>query len=124
MMAGGLMRALMSVLLLGCMGGRRAEPPAELPADPVDAPAETQPVEPARTDVKVSGNLPVRTEAELAAEAAARDTCLETCLRDRQAEARAIELIEADCQASCQHDHPIEQVELAPSLAPLGLPDG
>lgn len=122
------MRVLMSALLLACVSGRSGAPPPGEAGDPEGAPAgaEAEPrlARPPPPGVKVAGNLPVRTEAELAERAAARETCVETCLRERQAEARSIELIEADCQGSCMQEHPVEQVEVAPSLSPGVLPDG
>lgn len=72
--------------------------------------------------VKAPGNLPVRTEAELEAEAKARDACIEDCVAARQAEARGADAIEADCRVECEKDHPIEQVEVVgppPEAPPL-----
>ena len=129
------MRALMSALLLGCVGGRRAEPSPE-PGEPTDAVERAEPAEapdrleggvrvaaPPR-DPEVSGDPPLRSEAEVTAEVEAHRGCIETCLQTRQAEARAIELIEADCGASCQRAHPSVQVEVIPGLAPATLPGG
>jgi hypothetical protein len=70
--------------------------------------------------VKVSGNLPVRTEAELAAEGAARNECIQACVKSRQMEAVAIEMIEESCSQGCMEEHPIMQVEVAPE-APRDL---
>ncbi|MCK6504678.1 hypothetical protein L6R53_14950 [Myxococcota bacterium] len=91
------------LLLLACA----SRPPA-----PDDVPLDQ------RTDVKRPGNLPVRTEAELAAADAARQSCLDAC--------RAVDAPEADaeaeagaarqaCEAACLQAHPIEQVEVIPS---------
>lgn len=119
------MRALLLCLGLACAGGRRAEP-AETPEATEPAPPTAEAPAPGAppADVKAPGNLPVRTESELAAAAEAREACVQTCLQQRQMEARAIEAIEADCAASCQQAHPIEQVEVVPDLAPALLPDG
>jgi len=62
--------------------------------------------------VKIKGNLPVRTESELAAEASARDTCQRDCVKSRQMQAKGADAIEADCHQSCQQQHPIVQVEV------------
>jgi hypothetical protein len=79
---------------------------------------------PPRTDIKAPGNLPVRTEAELAEEARVREACVTECVRTRSMEAVAIEVIEASCQQRCLQEHPIEQVEVIPSpLAPIDLPE-
>ena len=64
--------------------------------------------------VKVKGNLPVRTESELAAEAEARDACVTQCVQAHVADAKAPEAIDADCQHKCMQEHPIEQVEVVP----------
>jgi hypothetical protein len=64
--------------------------------------------------VKTKGNLPVKTESELAEEDAAREACVSDCVEGKQAEARAPEDIEADCRAGCMKEHPIEQVEVQP----------
>ncbi len=61
-----------------------------------------------RSDVKVSGNLPVKTEAELAAEAEAREACLAACAGD-----------DADCRSACREAHPIVQVEVVPDVLPI-----
>jgi len=122
------MRVLMSVLLLACVGGHPGASPSGVAGEPASAPAGTEaepgPAPPPPPGVKVAGNVPVRTEAELEELGKARETCLDTCLRERQAEALSIELIEADCQAFCLDEHPVEQVEIAPSLSPGVLPDG
>ena len=70
--------------------------------------------------VKSPGNLPVRTEEELAQEEAARRACIESCVESRQMEAVAIEMIEESCATGCMEDHPIMQVEMAapPTLTP------
>jgi hypothetical protein len=62
--------------------------------------------------VKAPGNLPVLTASELAAEDAARQTCLAACADD-------------GCREACWQAHPIRQVEVvpdAPQREPAGQP--
>lgn len=120
------MRTLLLALVFACAGGHRADAPDAVgaPGSAVDPAPRAADAPAARTDVKAPGNLPVRTESELAAESEARDTCIQSCVQQRQMEARAIEMIEADCQASCLREHPIEQVEVVPDLAPAPLSGG
>lgn len=55
--------------------------------------------------VKTHGNLPILTESELAAENAARDTCLAGCAEQPDAD---------ECRAACEAKWPIRQVEVVP----------
>lgn len=64
--------------------------------------------------VKTKGNLPVKTESELAEEDAAREACISECVEANKAAARSPEEIELDCQSDCMKEHPIEQVEVQP----------
>ena len=66
--------------------------------------------------VKVSGNLPMITQAELAKEDAARRACVEECIAARQAEAIAAEMIADQCQQGCIKTIPIRQVEVIPDI--------
>lgn len=91
----------------------KAEPEPE-PTDP-DGEADADAPPPG---VKIKGNLPVRTEAELAAEAEARDTCVSKCVESKQAEAKGADAIEADCRAECLEAMPIEQVEVVSDPMP------
>lgn len=59
--------------------------------------------------VKAPGNLPVKTESELAAEEAARQACLDACPESEERE---------PCEDACMSEHPITQVEVIPD----GLP--
>lgn len=93
---------------------------AEQAAGPEGKGTEAQGAE--RSDVKAPGNLPVRTRAELASEADARQSCLDTCEKERAMEASPIETIRASCARKCDQEHPMEQVEV--SDGPLGLPPG
>lgn len=69
--------------------------------------------------VKVKGNLPVKTESELAAEDAARDKCVADCVASKQMEARSADAIETDCLGQCMAEHPITQVEVVPDGPPI-----
>jgi len=98
----------------------------EVEAEAEDAPAphsadnssisRSRPVQPDTPPpgVKIKGNVPVRTESELEAEASARDNCVRECVASRQMQAKAADAIEADCNNSCQQQHPIVQVEVVP----------
>lgn len=63
-----------------------------------EAPASRPPA-----SVKAPGNLPVRTQSELAAEEAARKACLDACADDA-------------CRDACMQKFPIMQVEVVPDL--------
>ena len=65
--------------------------------------------------VKASGNLSVVSQAELAAEDAARAECIKVCVQSRQMEAVAIEMIEEGCRQGCMDQHPVRQVEVSPA---------
>lgn len=88
--------------------------------EPEPAPAEAAPAAEAGEDegpppgVKTKGNLPVKTESELAEEDAAREACISECVEANKAAARSPEEIELDCQSDCMKEHPIEQVEVQP----------
>ena len=73
--------------------------------------ADQVPLRPAaRPDVKAPGNLPVRTAEQLAEEDRQRTACIDACTGDDEDRAA--------CARSCLRQHPIEQVELAPSAPP------
>ena len=88
--------------------------PETVPADP---PAASPP-----EGVKVSGNLPVYTESELAAAAAERQSCIDECVKDNQMRAVSPQEIRVDCERSCDESHFIGQVEVVPDQ-PVALPE-
>ena len=121
-----------ALLLFACDKPDAGKADAKGSAKPSEAPTKAEPEpEPERTTaepeadadapppgVKIKGNLPVRTEAELAAEAEARDTCVSKCVESKQAEAKGADAIEADCRAECLEAMPIEQVEVVSDPMP------
>lgn len=90
----------------------KAEREPDPPSTP-EAAAEADPDKPP-ANVKVKGNLPVKTESELAAEAEARDECVSDCVDARKMEAKGADAIEVECQQQCMAEHPVEQVEVVP----------
>lgn len=88
--------------------------PETVPADP---PAASPP-----EGVKVSGNLPVYTESELAAAEASRQSCIDECIKDNQMRAVSPQEIRVDCERSCDESHFIGQVEVVPDL-PIAPPE-
>jgi hypothetical protein len=109
-----MMRCLLLLPFLACKAASNSTAPTPAPEA-----AETPPTVDVESSpppgVKVSGNLPVRTEAELAAEGAARQECIHVCIKSRQMEAVAIEMIEESCRQGCMKD-PAMQVEMAPDV--------
>ena len=91
---------------------------------PETAPAEL-PTSPPPEGVKVSGNLPVFTESELAEAEAERLSCIDDCIKANQMRAVSPQEIRVDCERSCDETHFIGQVEVVPDphLAPSEQPE-
>ena len=97
-----------------------AEPPISSPPEDVSSsPPEGVNSSPPE-GVKVSGNLPVYTESELAAAEAERQSCISECIKANQMRAVSPQEIRVDCERSCDATHFIGQVEVIPDpqLAP------
>ncbi len=101
--------AVLVSLLVAC-GGRQAVPADPQPAPPPEASAATPaPAQPS-------------TEAELAAEAQRRESCVNECVRARSMEAVSIDVIEAGCAQRCDAEFPNRGATAAPNpLAPIDL---
>lgn len=111
---------VIALLLVACDGAETEKPAKQ--ADKAPAKAEREVETKPETDdaakpppgVKVKGNLPVKTESELAAEGEARNECIAECVESRKVEAKGADAIEAECQQECMAKLPIEQVEVVP----------
>jgi len=66
--------------------------------------------------VKIACNVPTMTQDEIDSINAANKQCFEECVQSRQAEAIAHDVIESECQYSCNQQHFVGQVQVAPSL--------
>ena len=66
--------------------------------------------------VKIACNVPTMTQEEIDRINAANKQCFEECVQSRQAEAVAHDVIESECQYSCNQQHFVGQVQVAPSL--------
>ena len=112
--------SLLFLELIACKAasnGTPIPPPETAQAAPEEEPLRSEGEENAPTPgVKAPGNLPVVSQAELAAEDAARADCIKECVQSRQMEAVAIEMIEEGCRQGCMDQHPIRQVEVEPSV--------
>ena len=71
--------------------------------------------------VKTACNVPTMTEEEIAAVQEKNKECVQECVQSRQMEAIDHNMIEYQCQESCNQEHFIGQVQVAPSL-PLEAP--
>tara|TARA_Y100001954_G_C15256189_1_gene335168 strand:- start:65 stop:415 length:351 start_codon:yes stop_codon:yes gene_type:complete len=71
--------------------------------------------------VKTACNVPTMTQEEIAAIQEKNKECVQECVRSRQMEAVDYKMIEYQCQESCNQEHFVGQVQVAPSL-PLEAP--
>ena len=93
---------------------------AEEQAKPSDDPISKLAIQKKEDDcppgVKISCNVPTMTQEEIDRINAANKQCFEECVQSRQAEAISHDVIESECQHSCNQQHFIGQVQIAPSL--------
>ena len=71
--------------------------------------------------VKTACNVPTMTQEEIAAIQEKNKECVQECVQSRQMEAIDHKTIEYQCIESCNQEHFIGQVQVAPSL-PLEAP--
>ena len=105
---------VLALLLTACTQAER-EKPGKDAAQADKAPTAAEPeldTDDEPDGVKTHGNVPTKTEAELADEAAERAQCVATCVEANVAVAKPADVIEADCRAKCQP--PPAQVEVRP----------
>lgn len=115
--------ALVIALALTACDGAETDKPSTKEVDKAPAKAEPEPEpdaddEKLEPDRKVHGNLPIKTESELAGADAARSQCLRDCVEARKIEGKGADAIEAECHESCAKTNPIEQVEVVPDQPP------
>lgn len=71
--------------------------------------------------VKTGCNVPTMTQEEIAAVQEKNKKCVQECVQSRQMEAIDHKMIEYQCIESCNQEHFVGQVQVAPSL-PLEAP--
>ena len=99
-------------LCISCSPKKKEEPQAttSLQVPPTKDDSDCPP------GVKIACNVPTMTQEEIAAVEAKNKECVQECVRSRQMEAIDHKMIEYQCQDSCNQEHFVGQVQVAPSL--------
>ena len=66
--------------------------------------------------VKIACNVPTMTQNEINAMNAKNEKCVQECVRSRQMESIDHTMIEEQCQQTCNQEHFVGQVQVAPRL--------
>jgi len=99
---------------------KKSETPTRAPVSTETKAEETQKAEEdCPPGVKTGCNVPTMTQEEVDEINAANKKCFDECVQSRQAEAIDYRMIEDQCQQSCNQEHFVGQIQLAPSLPNL-----
>ena len=72
--------------------------------------------------VKTPCNVPSMTAEEIAEINAANLQCVEACVAQRRVEAMSADIIQSQCQQSCDAKHFVGQVQVVPSVQEVEVP--
>ena len=101
---------LLLVFALSCSAAPSREDGSQKSVDPNE---EHTPPPADPTGVKNAKNVPMLGQEALSAEYEKQKKCIDACVKSRQPEAIAFELIEEQCTASCRTAHFIGQVRVS-----------
>ena len=105
--------SILSLLIVtACSSKKKDEPKPAVSSQPtsVQEDADCPP------GVKTACNVPTMTQEEISAIQEKNKECVRECIQSRQMEAIAHEMIEQQCQQSCDLEYFVGQVQVAPSL--------
>lgn len=102
-------------LCFSCSPKKKEEPQAASQTTPKTDDADCPP------GVKTACNVPTMTQEEIAVIQEKNKECVQECVRSRQMEAVDHNMIESQCQHSCNQEHFVGQVQVAPSLPQKSL---
>ena len=98
------------LLCMSCSSKKKEEPKAAVSTTSAQEDSDCPP------GVKTACNVPTMTQEEIDAVQAKNKDCVQECVQSRQMEAIDHNMIEYQCLQSCNQEHFVGQVQVAPSL--------